>query len=211
MKPAARSSAPLHGALLLAIVCITAWVLPSLAWPWYLLLPLLAYSGVVLISPPLRRTAPRITVGRLGGAPLACAAVLSVATTLVLLAFDAWAQPDTTELAAQLPTGAFGHLMLAGVFLSLVNATLEEVIFRGLFWEAIAAEWNVHIALLVTAALFGLGHLGGYPPGPLGAVLAGGYGVALGLLRWWTGGLGLAIGCHVCADATIFGLLLKRG
>jgi hypothetical protein len=25
----------------------------------------------------------------------------------------------------------------------------------------------------------------------------------LGLLRWWTGGLFLAIGSHICADATI--------
>ena len=60
------------------------------------------------------------------------------------------------------------------------------------------------VTLGVTAALFGLGHLHGYPPGPLGAVLAGLYGVALGLLRWWAGGLGLAVACHVSADATIF-------
>jgi hypothetical protein len=42
-------------------------------------------------------------------------------------------------------------------------------------------------------------------------VLAGAYGVALGLLRWWSGGLGLTIGCHVCADATIFGIMVSAG
>ena len=63
------------------------------------------------------------------------------------------------------------------------------------------------VALAVTTVCFGCGHLYGYPPGPLGAVLAGAYGLALGVLRWWCGGLALAVGCHMCADATIFGLL----
>ena len=67
------------------------------------------------------------------------------------------------------------------------------------------------VALGGTTVLFGLGHLHGYPPGPLGAVLAGLFGLALGLLRLRTGGLGLAIAVHVSADATIFGLLWSSG
>ena len=42
-------------------------------------------------------------------------------------------------------------------------------------------------------------------------ILAGLFGLAMGLLRWWTGGLGLAIACHVCADATIFVILASAG
>jgi len=42
-------------------------------------------------------------------------------------------------------------------------------------------------------------------------VLAGLFGFALGMLRWWTGGLGLAIAVHICADATIFSLLASAG
>jgi hypothetical protein len=41
--------------------------------------------------------------------------------------------------------------------------------------------------------------------------LAGGYGVALGLLRWWTGGLGVILACHVTADATIIAILASTG
>ncbi len=103
------------------------------------------------------------------------------------------------------------NLLFAGICFSAANATLEELIFRGLLWEAAAAEWNVGIALAATTILFGVGHLHGYPPGPLGAALAGIFGLALGLLRWWTGGLGLAIAVHVCADATIFGVLSWSG
>jgi membrane protease YdiL (CAAX protease family) len=134
-----------------------------------------------------------------------------VVTTGALLGFHALARPEVTDLAARLPVAAFGNLLLAGFCFSLVNATLEELVFRGVLWGSVEAEWNAGVALIVTSALFGLGHWHGYPPGPLGAVLAALYGLALGLLRWWAGGLGLALGCHMCADATIFGLLWWSG
>jgi membrane protease YdiL (CAAX protease family) len=85
---------------------------------------------------------------------------------------------------------------------------LEELIFRGILWDVVADEWNEAAALGVTALLFGAVHLQGYPPGPLGALMAGLYGATLGALRWWTGGLGLATACHVGADATIFCILV---
>jgi membrane protease YdiL (CAAX protease family) len=188
-----------------------ALLLPPLSWPWYLLLPLLAYATIAVSLPALRRTAPPLRAGRLSGAPLAFAIVLSVATSAVLVGYHRWACPDVTELAGQLPVAAFGNLVVAGVCFSVVNATLEELMFRGLLWGALADEWSSVVALVVTAVLFGVGHLRGYPPGPVGAVLAGVYGLALGLLRWWAGGLGLALACHICADATIFGLLLWSG
>jgi membrane protease YdiL (CAAX protease family) len=55
--------------------------------------------------------------------------------------------------------------------------------------------------------MFGIGHLGGYPPGLLGALLATLYGVALGLLRHFSKGIGAAVVAHVFADATIFGIV----
>jgi hypothetical protein len=199
-----------HGGIFLAAACAIALGLPPLAWPWYLLLPLLAYAGLVLSLPGLRRTAP-LAAGRLGGAPLAYAAVLSLATSAVLWGFHAWARPDVSQLALQLPVAALGNLFLAGVCFSIINAAMEEAIFRGVLWGAVADEWNAGVALVVTTVLFAVGHLRGYPPGPLGATMAGVYGLALGILRWWTGGLGLALGSHLCADATIFGLLLWSG
>jgi membrane protease YdiL (CAAX protease family) len=203
--------AAVHGGVFIAALVAVALCQPSLAWPWYLLLPLAVYAGVVLALPLLRRTAPRLTVGRLTGAPLLSAVALSVVTSLVLLAYHTLARPDVTALAAGLPVAAFGSLALAGLCFSVTNATLEELIFRGVLYEAVVAERGAAVAVGVTAVLFGLGHMRGYPPGLPGAVLAGGYGVALGLLRWWTGGLGLAVAAHVCADATIFGLLVWAG
>jgi len=206
-----KGDAALHGGLFLAALAVVAVCMPGSPWPWYMLLPLLLYVGLVLALPRLRRTAPRLALGRMGGAPLGCAAALSAATAAVLVGFHVLARPEVTVLAASIPASAFGPLVLAGVCFSFVNAALEELVVRGVLWEALAKEWNAAVALGVTAVLFGLGHLHGYPPGPLGVVLAGLYGVALGLLRWWAGGLGLIVACHVIADATIFSLLVSSG
>jgi membrane protease YdiL (CAAX protease family) len=206
-----RPGGYLHGSLLLAALAAVTLALPALPWPWYLLVPLLGYSAAVWAVPTLRRTAPCLKVGRLTGAPLAYAAILGLTTSAFLVGFHASFRPEVSELATRLPVAAFGSILLAGTCFSVVNAVLEEVVFRGVLWEALADEWNSSVALAATAAVFGFCHLHGYPPGPLGAVLAGAYGLALGILRWWTGGLALAVGCHVCADATIFGLLLWSG
>ncbi len=211
MDAVLKQDAAVHGVIFLAAVGAVAIVLPQHAWPWRLLLPLLAYAAIVLAWPRLRRTVPRPAVGRLVGWPLAAAVALGIVTTAVLTAFQSLVHPDASALAARLPVAAFGNLLLAGVCFSAANAALEELIFRYVLWEVAAAEWNVGVALGGTTVLFGLGHLHGYPPGPLGAVLAGLFGLALGLLRLWTGGLGLAIAVHVFADATIFGLLWFSG
>lgn len=210
MKTAPPSSRwpAIHGGIFLAILGGVWLYLPSLGWPWYWLLPLAGYGVLVLAVPALRRTAPRLAVGRLTGAPLVGAIVLGIMTSGVLLAFDALVHPEVPALATGV---SLRQLILAGVGFSLANAVLEELIFRGLLYEALAAEWGVTVAVGVSALLFGLAHIYGYPPGQIGAVLATGYAVALGFLRWWTGGLGLVVACHVAADGTIFGILASAG
>ncbi len=211
MEAALRRDGAIHGAVFVTAFGAAVVALSPLRWPWYLVLPLLGYALVVVAWPRLRRTAPRLRLGLMVGWPLAAAVVLAVTTVVALAGFQALVRPDVAGLAAELPVAAFGSLLVAGVCFSLTNAALEELIFRGVLWEATAAEWNRGGALAATTILFGLGHVHGYPPGPFGAVLAGIFGMALGLLRLWTGGLGLAILVHICADATIFTLLFRSG
>jgi membrane protease YdiL (CAAX protease family) len=206
-----NNRAAIHGCLFFAILVIVNAGFPSLLWPWYLFLPLLVYGGTVLTVAPLRLTASKLAIGKMSGLPLVSAAVLTLMTTSVLVGFQALMRPDVHDLAAKLQVDRFGNLLLAGVCFSVVNAALEELIFRGVLWNLVSEEWNQSTALCVTAALFGIGHFNGYPPGPIGAVMAGLYGATLGALRWWTGGLGLAMTCHVGADATIFSILATTG
>jgi membrane protease YdiL (CAAX protease family) len=211
MEAISKRAAPLHAVLIFgALALIKTGVLP-LPWPLYLLFPLVVYAGIVLAVPTLRGTAPRLSIGRAGGPAIAFAVALCIATSGVLIVFHVLAQPDVSNFAIRLPLSGPVALILVGAVFSVVNAVLEELIFRGILWEVVAAEWNPRAALVVTALLFGVFHLHGYPPGLFGVVLASLFGVALGLLRWWTGGLGLAIACHILADATIFGLLAHSG
>jgi membrane protease YdiL (CAAX protease family) len=207
----AKTRGAIHGSLFFAAwIAVTAGF-PLLLWPWYLALPLLAYGAIVLVIGSLRRTAPKLAVGRMGGWPLLYTVVLALTATGVLICFQIIMRPELTDLAAKIPVDWFANILLAGVCFSIANAALEELIFRGVLWQVVSEEWNQGTALVVTTLLFGIGHLQGYPPGPIGAILAGLYGLTLGALRWWSGGLGLATACHVGADATIFCIITATG
>ena len=163
-----KTRAAIHGGLMFAALMVVPAAFPDLLWPWPLALPLLTYGAIVAAIGPLRRTAPRIAIGRIGGWPLLYATVLGPAAMAVLVGFQAIMQSDLRDLAAKLPVAWFGNLFLAGVCFSVFNAALEELIFRGILWDAIADEWNGGVALVATTLLFGIGHLQGYPPGLIG-------------------------------------------
>jgi uncharacterized protein len=201
----------IHCAIYFIAWLLVSLFLPTLQWPWHLLLPLAIYGCLAAFIPILRRTITWPSAGRVDGVGLIPAVSLSVLTAAVLIAFQALVHPDVTGLCAALPVDAFGSVVLAGACFSIGNAIMEELIFRWLLYEAVAAEWGSSLAIVGTAVCFGVGHIHGYPPGPIGVILAGLYGVFLGLLRWRSGGLCLAIGCHATADATIFGILASTG
>ena len=209
-EPPRISWPAVHGGVLLLAFCPIVFLQP-LPWPLYLLVPLAGYLGVVLLAPPLRRTMPRLSPGRMDRVGIGGAVALSVVASAVLLGYQAAFHPDVNSLAAHLPAVVFRYTLVAGVCFSTVNAVLEELLCRWVLYDAIEAEWGGTVAVLVTSVFFGLGHWNGYPPGWMGAVLAGAYGVGLALLRRWSGGLALSMACHVCADATIFWILVSSG
>lgn len=208
--PRPKTSWPvIHGSLFVAILVLFPVAFPTLAWPWFLLLPLALYTGIAVVVSPLRRTIPWPSLGRPNLFQYGVACCVCVLAAAVLVGYQMLVRPDVTALAAVIPVAPFGSLLLAGACFSVANAVLEELVFRWVLYEAINTEWGAAVAVAATAVVFGLGHAHGYPPGNAGTVLAGLYGIALGSLRWWTGGLGLSIGCHITADATIFGILFS--
>jgi hypothetical protein len=182
-----------------------------LAWPWFWLVPVGGYLLVVALTPRLRRTLTWAKPGRVGWASGAATLALMVLTSGVLVLYQLLAHPDVSELGSRFPFGLLGGVVLAGLIFAVVNATFEEVVFRGILFDALEAQWNQGMALVVTALIFGLGHRTGYPPGPAGIALAALYGLLLGLLRVWVGGLALPILAHITADATIYALLVHAG
>ena len=99
-------------------------------------------------------------------------------------------------------------LAAAGIGFSLLNAAVEEAIFRGVLQTALERVSGPGVAIVVQAVAFGVLHVVGVPTGVVGALMAGGWGVLLGLMRWRTQGLLAPYVAHVAADGTIFCMLL---
>jgi CAAX protease family protein len=150
-------------------------------------------------------------VGRINLLNCALTAAIILLSSSVLLLCQFFMHPDVTALGAMMPVDALGGVVRTGVVFALVNAVCEEVIFRGILFDALEAERGWQGAVYATAVLFALGHWNGYPPGWGGAILAGSYGIILGLLRVHTGALFLPIVAHTAADATIYGILVHEG
>jgi membrane protease YdiL (CAAX protease family) len=186
-------------------------VIPTLLhWPFYLLVPLSAYLLIVLAVGPLRRSLTWASVGRLDGSAWAATAAVVCVSSTALLVWHAVAQPDVSEVVAEVVAGGLPSVLLTGVVFACVNALLEEVLFRGLLFDALRAAYGDFPGLVLQAAAFGVFHLHGFPSGVFGVALATVYGLMQGGLRLFTGGLALCWVAHVFADATIFVLLLRH-
>ncbi len=146
-------------------------------------MPLLACLLVVLLVAPLRRTVRWARLGRLRGSVLGATGALIAASTSALVLDDSVFRHDVAHLAQHLPLSWLVPLLVAGALFCLLNALLEEVIFWGVLLGALTAAVGPSWALCVQAAAFGVGHAHGYPPGPVGVILASVFGLLLGLLR----------------------------
>jgi membrane protease YdiL (CAAX protease family) len=194
----------LHGGIL-ALLFIPAALVPALArWPLYLLVPLLTYLAIAIVVPPLRRSVHWLRLGRCDRTVVLATAGIVLATSATLVQYQLLVRPDLTTLADQFLAGSLGGLIAFGVVFAVGNAVLEELVFRGVLYDSLEVQYGAAAAIVVTGIVFGVAHFQGYPPGPVGAVLAAVYGLVLGLLRRHTGGLAAPIVAHVFADATIF-------
>jgi uncharacterized protein len=198
----------IHFGLLLALLTLPAFIRELQLWPLYLLAPLAIYALIVAVAPPLRRSVHWLRVGRLDGAVLAWTAVIILGSSAALIMWFVLARPDVSAFTEKIPHVGPMQLLLIGVTFSLANALMEEAIFRGVFQEALTVEWGPWAAIGVQGLLFGAMHIRGFPHGLEGMVMASAYGITLGWLRLRSGGMAAACIAHVCADATIFSLLV---
>jgi membrane protease YdiL (CAAX protease family) len=201
----------LHGLLFFVLLIAGTFVPVLRVWPGLWIAPLSAYAALVSMIPPLRATYRPWRLGRFTRPGILAALGIAAVSCSALAVFHYFVHPDVHAFAAYLPVTTLPTVLALGVLFSIVNALCEEVIFRGILFDAVESQWGVRGAVIGTAFLFGYGHLRGYPPGPLGAVLAGLYGLCLGWLRVFSGGLLLPILVHITADATIFTIVVRSG
>jgi len=201
----------MHALALVALIGAATFVPAFRMWPLLWVVPLAAYAALVAVVPPLRATFRPWRFGRVSTPTVAATVIIAVGSCAVLVAFHSRTHPDVSAYGSFLPVSALGGVLAVGVLFSVFNALFEEVIFRGVLFDAVESQWGVWVAVVATAFLFGYGHMRGYPPGPLGAVLAGIYGLCIGWLRVFSAGIGLPVIAHIAADATIFTIVARSG
>jgi membrane protease YdiL (CAAX protease family) len=201
----------MHGMVFVVLAAAASFVPAFHLWPFLWLAAIAAYAVVVAAVPALRASFRPLRFGHASKPSVAATGILAVGSCLVLVAFQVLMHPDLRDRANLLPTTGLGGLLAAGMIFATLNALLEEVVFRGILFDAVESQWGAWVAVIATAGIFGFGHMRGYPPGPSGAVLAGIYGFCLGGLRAFTGGIGLPVIAHIAADATIFTLVACSG
>ena len=200
-----------HG-VVFVLVFASALLFPPLRhWPWVWVAPFVGYFLLVAAVPRLRRSLIWLRFGKISTSSFFATVGIAGATALTLVLFRATTEPDVSSYSAALPFESLGGVLMAGIIFTIVNATLEEMVFRGILFDALESQWGARFTLVITALLFGLGHLRGYPSGVAGAGLAVVFGLVTGGLRLWAGGLVLPILAHLAADATIYIILTRAG
>jgi membrane protease YdiL (CAAX protease family) len=88
-----------------------------------------------------------------------------------------------------------------------INAFSEEFLFRCAPLAVLSPVLGPAQSLTLTSLRFGLGHWFGNPSGPVGVLLAAGFGWLLGKSMFDTRGLGWAFLIHWASDIAIFSLI----
>lgn len=128
------------------------------------------------------------------------------------LALVVWQRMFDGQLPDAYRDAAAGHsvwlIVIAGAMFALLNAAVEEAIFRGVFQTSLQTSIGPTGAILIQAAAFALLHIVGIPTGLIGALMAGSWGILLGVLRYRTRGILAPYVAHVAADLTIVAIMV---
>jgi uncharacterized protein len=173
-------------------------------------LPIIFYLITVRFITPLQQTTTWLKVGTYNFPTLTLALGTTLTSSTALILWFYLSRPDIGDLLVSIPDYPLPLLLLLGIVLLIANAILEELIFRGILWEGIEQlNKNFILVILFQAALFGLCHYRGFPRGNIGMILAGIYGLLLGIIKYYSFGLLLPVITHIFADLTIFLIILN--
>lgn len=203
-----------HRSLLFVLIFGSAFLVLSalmgdlFTWPFHLLFPLVIAAVVARVWKPEARLSLDWHAGKANVRLWLAAFAVSILATSALVAWTELIQPDLQTFQAMVPQGNLPVLISAALGFALLNATMEELIWRGGIQSWLVGHTTITVAILLQGISFGALHWAGFPSGWSGVALATIYGVMLGWLRHATGGLAAPIVAHILADLTIFILVL---
>ena len=202
---ALRAGQPTISTLALLASTWAAWklFLPRFQqWPWIMGVPVVCVVVALLLWP--KRFAAAVPFGRIDRSDVALSGFIVLSACLGLWLWLEFAAPDLAVQRSLLP-GA-GLAVKLGILLgfALINAALEEFIYRSVVLQALSQVFSPQVAVVGQAIVFASAHAtASVPDGPAGVILTFIFGVLQGLLRHRVGGLGLPFIVHVLVDVFI--------
>lgn len=173
----------------------------------------LVVFGLVIFRVPWLRPAHRWFVsGTLGFRVATLGAAFGLVAGLVVWAWYAPRRAELADLVEMVPDWPLSILIPAGVGFAVINALLEEAVYRGVVQEALEKVAGLGaISLVLQAAAFATLHFqAGFPRGVPGIGLAFLYGLVLGVLRRRSGGLAVPVVTHLVTDLVIVWILISQ-
>lgn len=207
----ARSLPGLHLGLLCSLLLFTLSMFGSATlWPVPPALATLAYFILAKRWPALGGVPAWFGRGKLDGAIGLLIGMSVLVSSSALVVWFATTEPDYSEVVAKFPKLPVYTLFFGVVVFSLINAALEEAIYRGVVMGALDSALGAGAAPVVMQAIvFGIVHVGGFPRGIAGVGLAAIYGLMMGIVRRQAGGMLAPWIAHVGTDVAIGSILLS--
>jgi membrane protease YdiL (CAAX protease family) len=185
-------------------------ILPALGfWPQILLLPIIIYAFVVTAIPNLRRSVLWLRAGHLTSDTIILILTTIVLSSIALVGWYLLFQPNISSHLVMIPKMPMWLLPLAGLGFAMVNAAMEEIVFRGIMIQALDSVLGAgNLTVVIQAGSFASFHyLAGFPNGVWGFSMVFVYGFMLGVLRRCSQGILAPWIAHVLADIAIFAIL----
>jgi membrane protease YdiL (CAAX protease family) len=178
-------------------------------WPLILLLPIIIYALVVTAAPNLQRSILWLRAGRLTSAIIILVLATIVLSTTALVGWYLLFQPNVSSHLAMIPKMPRWLLPLACLGFAMLNAAMEEIVFRGIMMQALDSALGAgNLTVVIQAVSFASFHyLAGFPNGVWGFAMVFVYGFMLGVLRRRSQGILAPWIAHVLADIAIFTIL----
>src|SRR5215831_19441043 len=130
------NSRVIHGLIFVLLMVGTISIPPLRHWPWIWVVPLAGYFLMPVFIARLHSSIAWFRLGKVTGASISAAVVIMALTSGALVAFNAIARPELSSYRAALRLEMFGGVITGGIIFTVVNATLEELVFRGVLFDA---------------------------------------------------------------------------
>jgi membrane protease YdiL (CAAX protease family) len=173
-------------------------------------IPILIYLTLVFAYKPFRKKVNYLRFGNLYPRTIYLMILLVFISSIALLLWTFLLKPDLTVFLEKIPDWGTGLVLLGGIGFAIINSLAEEFIFRGVMWDGLLLTIsNIKIVILLQAFIFGVWHYHGFPGGFLGSSMVFIWGIFLGVIRYWSGGMFAPVLAHFFADITIFIILIN--